>query len=105
MEPQWQFDPYCLEPGNARLYRENEPLRIPPLEFEVLCYLVARAGKLVTRDELLDAVWGRRFVSDSALKGRIHSLRAILGDSPQAPRYIETVWRRGYRFIGTVNQK
>ena len=55
---------------------------------------------LVTKNALLDAVWGHRFVTESVLKSAISEVRAALGDDPKQPRYIETVSRRGYRFIG-----
>ena len=54
---------------------------------------------LVTKNALLDAVWGHRFVTESVLKSAISEVRAALGDDPKQPRYIETVSRRGYRFI------
>jgi DNA-binding winged helix-turn-helix (wHTH) protein len=57
---------------------------------------------LVTKNALLDAVWGHRFVTESVLKTAISEVRAALGDDPRAPRYIETVSRRGYRFIGAA---
>jgi hypothetical protein len=54
---------------------------------------------LVTKDALLDSVWGHRFVTDSVLKTAVSEVRAALGDDPKEPRYVETVSRRGYRFI------
>jgi hypothetical protein len=60
------------------------------------------AGSLLTKDALLDAVWGHQFVSDSVLKTAISDLRTVLGDDPRQPRFIETVSRRGYRFIAVA---
>ncbi|MGH2437103.1 MAG: AAA family ATPase, partial [bacterium] len=74
-------------------------MALPPRAFSVLCHLVEHAGALVTKDELLDAVWQHRFVSESVLKVCINELRRTLDDSAKRPRYIETVSRRGYRFI------
>jgi DNA-binding winged helix-turn-helix (wHTH) protein/tetratricopeptide (TPR) repeat protein len=82
------------------LWHENQPVALPPRAFSVLCHLVEHAGTLVTKDELLDAVWQHRFVSESVLKVCINELRRTLDDSAKTPRYIETVSRRGYRFIG-----
>jgi len=65
----------------------------------VLCALARRPGHLVTKGDLLDEVWGHRFVTDSVLKSAISDVRAVLQDDPKQPRYIETVSRRGYRFI------
>src|SRR5207237_3439582 len=70
--------------------------------FEVLCCLVERTGELVTKDELLAAVWSDLHVSESSLTVAVNALRSALGDDRQAPHYIETVTRRGYRFIASV---
>lgn len=74
-------------------------MALAPTPFTLLCVLARQPGSLVTKDALLDAVWGHRFVSDSVLKTAISDLRKVLGDDPRQPRYIETVSRRGYRFI------
>ena len=68
----------------------------------MLCALTRKPDKLVTKNELLDAVWGHRFVTESVLKSAISEVRAALGDDPKQPRYIETVSRRGYRFIAAA---
>jgi DNA-binding response OmpR family regulator len=93
---------YVLDESNARLTRDGAPLEIPPKAFAVLCHLARNAQKLVTKDELLDVVWGHRHVSESVLKTTINQLRTLLDDDPRAPRYIETANRRGYRFIAQV---
>jgi DNA-binding response OmpR family regulator len=93
---------YVLDEGNARLTRDGAPLDVPPKAFAVLCHLTRHAQRLVTKDDLLDAVWGHRHVSESVLKTTINLLRTQLGDDPRAPRYIETANRRGYRFVATV---
>jgi len=93
---------YVLDESNARITREGVPLEIPPKAFAVLCHLARNAQKLVTKDELLDAVWGHRHVSESVLKTTINQLRSQLGDDPRAPRYIETANRRGYRMVAQV---
>src|SRR4030095_8823678 len=95
-----RFDVFELDEANARLWREGQPLPVAPTPFAVLCALVRETGSLVTKGALLDAVWGHRYVSDSVLKTAISELRTVLGDDAKQPRYIETVSRRGYRFIG-----
>jgi len=90
---------YVLDESNARLSRDGVPLEVPPKVFAVLCHLARNSQRLVTKDELLDAVWGHRHVSESVLKTAINQLRTVLGDDPRAPRYIETANRRGYRFV------
>jgi DNA-binding response OmpR family regulator len=93
---------YVLDESNARLTKDGESLDLPPKAFSVLCVLVRNSQRLITKDELLDAVWGHRHVSESVLKTVINQLRTLLGDDPRAPRYIETLNRRGYRFIAQV---
>ena len=95
---------YVLDESNARLTRDGKPLDLPPKAFSVLCLLVRNSQRLVTKDELLDAVWGHRHVSESVLKTTINQLRTLLGDDPRVPRYIETLNRRGYRFVAQVAQ-
>ncbi len=93
---------FVLDESNARLTRDGAPLEIPPKAFAVLCHLARNSQRLVSKDELLDAVWGHRHVSESVLKTSINQLRTLIGDDPRTPRYIETANRRGYRFIAQV---
>ena len=93
------FDRFELDEAEARLTCAGQPVPLAPKPFAVLCTLARTPGKLVTKNALLDAVWGHRFVTESVLKTAISEVRAALGDDPKAPRYIETVSRRGYRFI------
>lgn len=98
-----RFDVFDLDEAEARLTRDGEPVALAPRPFAVLCALARTPRTLVTKNALLDSVWGHRFVSDSVLKTTVSALRAALGDDPKQPRYIETVSRRGYRFIGRVS--
>ena len=95
-----RFDRFELDEADARLKCGGQPVALAPKPFDVLCALVRTPGMLVTKNALLDAVWGHRFVTESVLKSAISEVRAALGDDPKRPRYIETVSRRGYRFIG-----
>ncbi len=95
-----RFDRYDLDEADARLTCEGEPVPLAPTPFAVLCTLARSPGMLVTKNGLLDAVWGHRCITESALKSAISEVRGALGDDPKQPRYIETVSRRGYRFIG-----
>jgi DNA-binding winged helix-turn-helix (wHTH) protein len=97
-----RFDEFELDEADARLTYAGEPVRLAPKPFAVLCALARTPRMLVTKNALLDAVWGHRFVTDSVLKTAISEVRAALGDDPKAPRYIETVSRRGYRFIAAA---
>jgi len=94
------FGPFRLDKTERRLLRGDEPLALRPKTFDVLAFLAERAGRLVTKRELLDGVWPETFVSDSVLKVCVREIREVLGDDPRSPRYIETAHKAGYRFIG-----
>ena len=102
VSPLLQLGDCLLDLAAQRLTRAGAPVPLAPRYFAVLVHLAGSGGRLVTKDELLDAVWGHRSVSDSALKVAINAVRAALGDNPKAPRHVETVSRRGYRFVGAV---
>ena len=97
-----RFDRFELDEAEARLTCAGEPIALAPKPFAVLCALARTHGKLVTKNALRDLVWGHRFVTDAVLKSVISEVRAALDDDPKQPRYIETVWRHGYRFIGAA---
>src|SRR5262245_62165431 len=104
MEPSlvMSFPPFRLDVVNQRLWRGGQALDLRPKTFAVLHYLLERGGRLVTKTELLGAVWRETFVGDAVLKNCIRELRALLGDDSQTPLYLATVHRRGYRFIARV---
>ncbi len=91
-----------LDVVNATLHRGASPIALTPKAFSVLVYLVTHAGRLVTKDEFMDHVWPGVFVGDAALKVCVREIRRALGDQPDAPRFVETSHRRGYRFIAPV---
>jgi predicted ATPase/DNA-binding winged helix-turn-helix (wHTH) protein len=93
------FDEFELDPARFELRRDGQRVALEPQVFEVLAYLVAHADRVVTKHELLDEVWGSRFVSESALTSRIKTARQALGDDGRTQRYIRTVHGRGYRFV------
>ena len=97
-----RFDAFDLDEANARLTRQGEPVALPPKALAVLCTLARHRGNLVTKNDLLNAVWGHQHVSESLLKSVISEVRSALQDDAKRPRYIETVSRFGYRFIGNV---
>ena len=97
-----RFGEFELDEANALLLRGGGAIALSPTPFGLLCALARRPGTLLTKHSLLDEVWGHQFVSDSVLKGAISDVRAVLGDDPQQPRFIETVPRRGYRFIAIM---
>ena len=94
-----RFDRFELDEANACLLRDGKAVALAPTPFAVLCALVRQPGSLLTKNALLDEVWGHQFVTDSVLKTAISELRTALDDDARKPRFIETVSRRGYRFI------
>src|SRR5688572_32487272 len=98
----YEFGPYRLDVGQRVLTRTGEAVSLTPKATEILTLLVVNAGQLVAKDELLKQVWPDTFVEESNLTQNIFLLRRVLGDERPAPRYIETVVRRGYRFIANV---
>jgi DNA-binding winged helix-turn-helix (wHTH) protein len=97
------FGEFVLDPANGLLWRGRERIALPPKPFGVLCYLVERAGKLVTKDEIFDAIWPNLHVTESSLTVSVCALRLTLRDDSKLPRYLETVTRRGYRFIAPID--
>src|SRR6185436_20558364 len=87
---------------NYRLEDDSGPIRLNHKAFDVLRVLIERRGRLVSKDQLLDAVWPDTHVADGVLKVCMAEIRKALGDSATAPRFIETVHRRGYRFVAKV---
>ena len=97
-----EFHPFRLDAADQSLWRDGQRVPLTPKAFSVLQYLVDRAGRLVTQAELLDALWPKTFVQPEVLKSQILDVRNALGDRPKNPLYIETVPRRGYRFVAHV---
>ena len=93
---------FRLDPDNACLWRGTQAIALTPKAFDVLHYLVTHPDRLVTKDTLLDAVWPETAISDAVVRIAIGELRRALGDTAQAPRFIATVHRRGYRFVAPV---
>ncbi|MDX2170559.1 MAG: AAA family ATPase, partial [Deltaproteobacteria bacterium] len=97
-----RFAEFRFDLSREALWRGEEAVALTPKASAVLRCLVAERGRLVLKDELLDAVWPDTAVSDASLKVCIREIRRALGDSVAAPRFIATAHRRGYRFIGAV---
>jgi pimeloyl-ACP methyl ester carboxylesterase/DNA-binding winged helix-turn-helix (wHTH) protein len=100
----WSFDGVVLDSDRFLLERAGEPVRVEPQVFDVLAYLVAHRDRVVPKTELLDAVWGDRFVSESALSSRIKSARRAVGDDGARQAVIKTVHARGFRFVADVDE-
>ncbi len=100
--PAYRFEDFELDLDRFQLRRGNQTVNAEPQVLEVLAYLVINRGRLVPKDELLDNIWGDRFVSESALTSRVKAARRAIGDDGRTQRLIRTVHRRGYRFVGDV---
>ena len=97
-------DGYELDVEAFELRHNGEPVAVEPQVFDVLAYLVERRDRVVTKEEMLDNIWGDRFVSESALTSRLKSARRAVGDDGRAQAVIRTVHGRGYRFVAEVRE-
>jgi len=98
----WQFGPFVADRVRYRVVRGDAVVELTPKLLDLLFHLVDRAGVLVTKEELLDALWPDANVTDNALTQAVSELRQALGDDAGDPQFIKTVARRGYRFIAPV---
>ena len=101
--PTYFFDDVTVEKTNYRVLKRGQVRILEPRAFDVLVYLIQHRGRVVGKEELFEQVWKRSFVTDSALTQEIRQIRQAIGDDAGAPRYVETVPKRGYRFIAEVN--
>ena len=102
MASSYRFGPFTVDAASYRLLRGSEVVPLSPKIIDLLLYLTARQSALVSKDELFSALWPDVAVTDNALTQAVSELRQALGDDPASPTYIQTVARRGYRFIASV---
>lgn len=100
----YRFDNVRVEAREFRVFKNGEPITLEPKAFQALIFLLEQRGRLVTKDELMDAVWKDSFVTPNVLTRIVAQLRRALGDASQHSRYIETVPTLGYRFIAEVEE-
>jgi TolB-like protein/DNA-binding winged helix-turn-helix (wHTH) protein len=98
----YRFGPFVLDPGRRSLSRSDSPVSLTPKAFDVLLFLAQNPNRLVTKEELLQAVWGDTFVEEGNLKQYISHLRKALGDNSEDTRLIVTIARKGYQFTVDV---
>ena len=98
----YSFQEFTLDVFDRRLTRGACPVQLAPKTYDLLVVLIRRAGRLVTKHELLESIWPNVFVSEGILTVHVAALRKAFGDTRRAPVYIETVSRFGYRFIARV---
>jgi len=101
---QFVFDHYALDPDRRELKHGSEAIAIGPQVFDLLLYLVRNRDRVVSKDDLLNAVWHGRIVSESTLTSHINAVRKAIGDSGEEQRLIRTVARKGIRFVGDVRE-
>jgi pimeloyl-ACP methyl ester carboxylesterase/DNA-binding winged helix-turn-helix (wHTH) protein len=104
LERRFSFDRFQLDLSAGRLNGQSGPIPLTPKALSVLEYLAAHPGQLISKDELLGAVWPGVFLGDGALKVCVSEIRRALEDDAKHPRIIETAHRRGYRFIAEVRE-
>ena len=100
----YRFDDFLADPKTWRLSRDGREIHLEPVVLKLLIYLIENRERLVTRQELMDTVWGDTVISESALTKAVARLRKALRDDSATPRYLETVRSRGYRFVAHVEE-
>ena len=97
---QFLFEDYALDIGRRELSRGSELISVGPQVFDLLVYLVQNRTRVVSKNDLLEAVWRGRIVSESTLTSHINAVRKAVGDSGERQRLIRTAARKGFRFVG-----
>ena len=97
-----RFGPVTLVPDERLLFKDGQPVALTPKAFDVLVVLAANAGRLVTKEELFQAVWPDTAVEESNLTYHVFAIRRALGETPDGAKFIETVSRKGYRFVAPL---
>src|SRR6185436_4122194 len=98
----YSFDEQVLDPGRRELRRSGVAVPVEPKVFDLLLHLVENRQRMVSKDDLVAAIWQGRAISDSALTSAINAARQVLGDSGAEQRLIRTVARKGFRFLAPV---
>jgi len=101
----FMFGDCALDPTRRELWRGGEAIHVEPQVFDLLLHVIRNREQVISKDELLAAVWGGRIVSESTLSNRINAARRAIGDSGEQQHFIRTVARRGLRFVGDVREE
>src|SRR5580700_3632510 len=99
------FKAFRLDTANHLLWRDGDRVSLTPKSFDVLAYLVEHVGRVVSQDEILEALWPETYVNPEVLRKNIQEIRKALRDLPDNPEFIETLPKRGYRFIAPVTDE
>jgi DNA-binding winged helix-turn-helix (wHTH) protein len=96
------FEDYALDTDLRELWRGTAVVLVTPQVFDLLDYLIRNRGRVVSKDDLINAIWNGRSASDAALATRLNAVRSAIGDSGQEQRLVKTLPRKGFRFVGPV---
>src|SRR4051812_43225169 len=100
----YDFGPFRVDATQRVLLREGKPVALAPKAFEMLLALVENSGRVMGKDELLRTVWRDSYVEEANLSNNVFLLRKVLGEDKDGRRFIETVPRRGYRFVADITE-
>ena len=104
MTPRYFFDDVTVERENFRVLKSGEARELEPRVFDLLVFMIEKRGRVLEKQEIFEQVWKDAYVTDNALTRAVKEIRRAIGDDASAPRYIETVPKRGYRFIAEVKE-
>ena len=99
------FEKYAFDTDRRELHRGADSVSIAPQVFDLLEYLIRNRERVVSKDDLINAIWNGRVVSDAALTTRLNVARRAIGDSGEEQRLIKTLPRKGFRFVGEVREE
>ena len=98
------FEDYAFDTDRRELHRGADVVSVAPQVFDLLDYLIRNRERVVSKDDLINAIWNGRIVSDAALTTRLNVARSAIGDSGEEQRLIKTLPRKGFRFVGPVRE-
>ena len=98
------FEEFALDTERRELHRGQDVVAIAPQVFDLLDYLICNRERVVSKDDLISAIWNGRIVSDAALTTRLNIVRSVIGDTGHQQRLIKTLPRKGFRFVGPVRE-
>jgi DNA-binding winged helix-turn-helix (wHTH) protein len=101
----FRFEDFSLDTDRRELRRGGDLVSVEPQVFDLLVYLIRNCDRVVSKDDMIAAIWAGRIVSESALTNRINAARTAVGDSGEQQRLIKTLQRKGIRFVGEVHEQ
>jgi DNA-binding winged helix-turn-helix (wHTH) protein len=96
------FEEYAFDTNRRELHRGADVVSVAPQVFDLLDYLIRNRERVVSKEDLINAIWNGRIVSDAALTTRLNAARSVIGDTGEEQRFIKTLPRKGFRFVGPV---